>query len=356
VRPLAVVAALVLTLVAPTPAVAVTSPTPSGSNVVAVPYLGEIQVRPAEGYSFLDCGAMTAASAGLTAACDAGSWTLRATAYDPASAALRVPVALASGATRLSVDYLVALAPPEPPVLPDLDYGYPVPAGSRVLLPISDLRPECTLCELTGGVGLEVVGVDPAGSGTVTVTPTHVVVETDAGRSGAVEVQLRATDDLGQRSQTAVLTLHLYDGAADPLIASHVHAPFDLDAGAATSVDLTELFGAGATLLGCGAAIAGTVTCTPSGEALYQPANGTTPAVDQFAFHVATDEGEQATGSVTLLRGGPGLDELLAAPLAGADGADTAQSLVPALPPPPEETDDGGVFTPFAELLNRIGA
>ncbi|WP_207454273.1 hypothetical protein [Desertivibrio insolitus] len=356
VRALAVAAALLLPGLAATSATAA-APAPSGTNAVAVPYLGELQVRPAEGYSFLDCGTMTAASGGLTVACDATGWTLRATTYDPDAETLRVPVALGNATTQLTVDYLVSLEPPDAPVFADIDYGYPFPSGSRVLIPLSDLRPECTLCVETGGVGLEALAVEPADAARATVTPTHVVLETDAAHSGPVEVQLQATDDLGQRSQTALLTVHLYGSEEPPLLAAHATAAFAPEPGAPTTVDLTALFDGGATLLGCGAAIAGTVTCSPSGQAQYQPSGGTTPPVDQFSFHVAREDGEQATGSVTLLRGGPGLDELLALRLAPADGDERAAALVPALPPPPEQTDDGGgVFTPFARLLDRIGA
>ena len=370
---LAAGALLVLGTSAPTSA-AVPVPTPppanpTGPNTVTIPYLGELPIKPAETWAFADCGAILAATP-LAVDCAPDQVTFRATSYDPAFGVLRVPIALSQGARTLTIDYLISLEPPEKPEFTELDYDYPFPSGSRVLIPISDLQVVCGLCAQTGGVRIQAVSIKPKRAGTATVTPTHVVLAASSGYTGSAEVRLRVFDDIGQRSSTTSVTVHLYAAGSDPLSAWHVYLPFAADPAAATEVDLAALFGresgnaeeGDAVVLGCGAPAVGTVLCQPSGAASYHPRAGEPPASDQFSFHVSSTDGEQITGSVTLLRdaaqadAAPADDPAALTP-APAVGEASAVTIVPARQPPAETGESGaGLITPFARLLDRVGA
>lgn len=383
----------------------------TGPNAIAVPYTGEKVVKPAEGWTIEDCGAVRAAGAPLVTACDpAQGFTVVSPGYDPDYGELVVPVALSNGRSRASIDYVLRLEPPAAPELPVATYPFPAPAGGVLLIPISDLGVQCTAC--AEGGGLEVTSFAPAGAATVLPTETHLVVRPRAGFEGPLEVTVRFGDMYGGWSQPTVLTVPVSRQGADAPVAQHVLRPLPADGG---RFDLAELVaapgGEGAADMHflCGGAIHGAVVCDAAGTATYTPFEEA--AVDQFSFHVARG-GDLVTGSVTLVAPGAGetpvalpdtgvavteprtsaspaptpqpdpeeAEEAEEADAPGGDGApgddasgsdggaddeqSAPQELVllrvatPIAPPPPPAESGGrtGLFTPLVELLDRVGA
>lgn len=340
--------------VAPAGARAAPEPLPVGSNVVRIPYLGEIGVKPATSWRFADCPAIQAATP-LVVSCAPDTLVARAPVFDAEAEPARVPVLIADGTRSVTVDYLFVLEPPPEPELDDLDYPYPFTSGSRALVPVSDLGISCGLCAETGSVRLQVGTPSPRRAGVAGVTPTHVVFAARSGFVGDVEIPVRARDDVGQRSTAATLTLRFSLPGADPLVAPHLIID---SADAAEPMDLlAAVLGPDAELVGCGAPAAGSVLCRPDGTAVFQAAESAVGAADQFAFHVATPNGDLATGSVTILRGGIEAPPALEPGAAPTSRADTAALVVPALPPPAEDGEDGtGIATVFSRLLDRLRA
>ncbi|MBF0672059.1 MAG: hypothetical protein IR160_05675 [Salinibacterium sp.] len=331
------------------PATDATAATYTGANSVAIPYEGEAQVKPAEHWAFTDCAAALAAS-DLVTACEAQSVTFAAPVYDPDFGTVVVPLALGNGAVQLTVDYIVTLAPPPVPVLPDQAYGYPFAAGTRVMLPFSDLDIECQVCT---GMTVTVDSVAPREAGIGWATATHLVFAAAPDHVGPVELGVVVLDDLGQESAAASLTLSFYRAGERGLGAMHVFAERGADV---VSLDLREYAVAGdeeLRLIGCGAAVHGTVVCSPDGTALYHPT--ASAGADQFSFHLYSEAGEQATGSVTLVGSAAELPTTGLVPSRADD--DMTSALVPRLPPPDgaaEETP--GMFDAFVRLLDRVGA
>lgn len=339
------------------PAMATADPPPySGPNSVAVPYLGEVQAKPAEGWSFSDCAAVAAATS-LVAACEPQGITFAASEYDPDAGTTIIPVTLGNGGLTITVDYFVRLAAPPLPTLAEGPYGYPFAAGSHVLIPFSDLGIECTVCREAMSVVVD--SVSPRSAGTATATATHVVFSASPEFVGAAEVSLVVLDDFGQQSAAASLELAFYQAGDSHLAAAHVYRA--LEPTGSTALDLSTLAVASGDeplrLIGCGPAVHGTVMCSPDGTAEYHPTSSA--KVDQFSFHVVSESGEQATGSVTLVR--PSADDTAASagpvPSAGAGAEGPASLLVPRTPPPEgAAAETPGLFDHFTRLLDRVGA
>jgi hypothetical protein len=324
---------------------------PSGVTVVDIPYRSEIDVSPAEGWTVADCGAVTA-PAGIGIACEPTTLTFSAPQFDPALERQDVRVALTTGRTTIDVVYRVGLAPPEPPTAPSRAYPTPFAQGSRVLIPLSDLGILCTLCGAENGPTVTAVGVKPARAGTLAVTSTHLVFAAAPDFTGDAEVTIRATDDLDQESTDATLTVSLYATGPSTLLALHTVVAAERDG--TTAIDLSSLVATSGdgdpVITVCGAAVLGAVVCRPDGTAEFR---STGAPVDQFSFSVFTPDGEQATGSVTLVSGA-----LATAPppgLADASGETAAQTVVPARVPvedaPESETSP---FDPLKRLLDRV--
>ena len=325
-----------------------------GPTAVAIPYLGTTTIEPAEGWQVVDCSVPTAASP-LVVACHPDRIELAATAYDPAAVATIVPVPLSNGRTSMVFDYAVTLDPPEPPSVAPSRRMSPVAAGSVVLLPISDLGVECTVC--TAGGALDAVGVEPSSAGTAVATPTHLVFRPAAGFTGEAGIAVRFADDYGTWSHDATVSVPVYRPGPEPLIAVSVFAP---RADGATTIDLSSLaFSIGGSVvqvIGCGAPIHGTVVCGPDGAAVYSPVGEA--AVDQFSFQVAAANGEQATGSVTLVSGASELPDAGPVPASGGARSDdgVASQVVPAVPAEREQRGREGVFAPLIGTLDRVAA
>jgi hypothetical protein len=325
-----------------------------GPTAVAIPYLGTTTIEPAEGWQVVDCSVPTAASP-LVVACHPDRIELAATGYDPGAAATIVPVPLSNGRTSMVFDYAVTLDPPEPPSVAASRPMSPVAAGSVVLLPISDLGVECTVC--TEGGALDAVGVEPSSAGTAVATSTHVVFRPASGFTGEAGIVVRFADDYGTWSHDATVTVPVSRPGPEPLIALSVFAPL---AEGATTIDLSSLaFSIGGSVvqvIGCGAPIHGTVVCRPDGDAVYSPVGDA--AVDQFSFQVAAANGEQTTGSVTLVSGTSELPHGGPVPASGGARTDdgVASQVVPAVPAEREQRGREGVFAPLIGTLDRVAA
>lgn len=323
---------------------------PSGVTVVDIPYRSDIDVSPAEGWTIADCGAV-AAPAGIGIACEPTTLTFSAPDFDPGFERQDVPVTLTTGRTTLTVVYRVGLAPPEPPTVESRAYPTPAAQGSRVLIPLSDLGITCTLCGAENGPTVVTGGVSPARAGTLTVTSTHLVLAASPDFTGDAELTVRAVDDLGQESADGTLTVSLYATGPSTLVALHTVVTAERDG--ATPIDLAALVATSGeetpVITGCAAAVLGSVVCAADGTAEFR---STGAPVDQFSFSVVTADGEQATGSVTLVSGA-----LATAPLPGladARGEREAQTVVPARVPvedaPEAETSP---FDTLTALLDR---
>ena len=360
---------------------------PADSALVAVPFRAEAEVAMADGWAVADCGNV-AAPTDFAVACEPARLTITAPIYDPDRGTSLMPVLLANGPVTMAVTYRLTMAPPTPPSADELTYDYPAQVGDAVLLPLSDLGVRCDGCASTGPA-LEITGVSPSDAAVARVTPTHLVVQGAPQFVGDVTVSYRLRDGYGQSSETTSATIVFTrpaPGGDDGLVALAVAAPFATEG--PTTVDLSALFFAegDVALLGCGPAVTGSVECA-GGTATYQPlppVAGREPSdVDQFSFHVTTPDGRQATGSVTLVRGGAA-ERLPAGPIAtrvlddtarasgpaataaaaSGDGDATSdargfvQTLVPTLPADDEDAPDApvtGLFSPLISVLDRLG-
>ena len=330
------------------------APPASSPTSVSVPHLGTATIEPAEGWRITDCAAPAAASA-LVTACDEGRVELSSTGYDPGAVPVTVPVPMSNGRTSMTFEYRVTLAAPEAPTLTSHRAPGPVAAGSVLLVPISDLGVECTVC--AAGGTLAAVAVQPAEAGSLAVTPTHLVFRPALDFTGDAELVARFADDFGTWSDDAKFVVPVYAPGPDALIAQSVFVARGADG--AVSVDLAALaFASGGgevRLAGCGAAIHGSVACAADGTARY--ASSSVVAVDQFSFHVVSADGEQASGSVTVVGEASDLPQMGPAPAQGSrddDGVSTP--IVPRLPVDDQLTSRGGVFAPLIGTLDRVGA
>lgn len=324
----------------PPPGTAVTGPT-----VVEVPFEGPLDVKPAPGWAFADCGALRAATP-LVTACAPDGFTVLSPGFDPELPPVRVAVPLTSDAASLTIDYIIRLAAPEPPDAPDTDVALPVPAGARLVIPLSDLGLTCGRCT-PGTASIEVTGVDPASAGSARVTGAHLTFAAAADARGPAEIGVRVTDDIGDSSNIFLVTVHIVEPTPDALVGLHLLRPME-----AMTIEIADLAFAVGTddeprVVGCGSAFTGTVTCNPDAAVTYTPAAGATS--DQFSVRLATASGRQALASVTLGT----TDSATLAPAAGEASA----PLDVVLPPGAETAEEqAGATTGFTRLMDGLGA
>ena len=318
---------------------------------VAIPFHAVHEVPMGEGWLVEDCASLTA-PAGIIFTCEPDGMTFAAAEYDPGFAKTAFPVALVNGNQRLVVTYTVSQAPPAAPLIAEaLDYPYPFPAGSRVLLPYSDLAIGCEGCAGTGPT-VTVLGVEPAAAGSARATSTHLELMPTPGYVGPATVGFTLEDSFGQESAVGSVAVSFYAAGAAPLTA--LHAVMEVDDGS-LEIDLGSLVstadGGEYQIIGSGPPVLGTLDRNDDGTLHYLP-----PAdwagVDQFAFHVLAANGEQATGSVTLVDPlhardlAPGL--LISMPV---DGDAT---IVPTAPVTDDDAQSPGLFASLQQVLDRL--
>lgn len=351
----------------------------AGPSVVEVPLEQSLEVRPAAGWSFADCGALLEASE-LVTVCTAEGFTVTGPAYDADIDPVRVAVPLRSVGTgsELIVDYVIRLAEPSQPDAPDTTIDLPLTAGAVSLVPLSDLGLDCGLCS-AGEASIEVRKVEPGSAGAARVTGAHLVFSADPKARGSVEVDLRVKDDIGRASKTFKVMLHVSQPTRTPLQGLHLSRPAE-----ALSISAEELLGlppgsesaegseqpGGADepiiVAACGPALHGAVRCTPGGGIAYEPrsgpdgANGADDAEseqalpDQFSVRLVAPDGRQTLASVTLVAAGDRTPAVLA-PASGAERA-TLQFSLPRPPPQEEEEAPGGAVSGFSDLMDALGA
>lgn len=319
-------------------------------EAVAVPYLGETDIRPGAPWTVVAC---PDPPDGLRVSCAPDRVTLVADGYDPEWGERTLAVGIAGQLGSLEVRYRVILAPPEPPAADPVLWGVPVASGSQVLVPVAAFAATCTLC--TPGVALlDVAGVEPVSAAIAASTGTHVAVRVTPGFVGDLVVGVRLVDDAGQPLEFEI-ALRVGPAPAQPFGGLHVLVPL-ADDGTAT-VDLGALAWPEPlenTSFDCSAALTGSVACA-DGIAVYTapPADEDTdaPGGDQFLVRLVAPGGRLALASVTVLP--TGVAETTLAPAIGRDSA--ALPLV--LPPPPGEGDSAEVsaLEALAELLEPEG-
>jgi hypothetical protein len=322
---------------------------PANPAQVAIPYHGVYEAAMATGWTVESCDSLTAPD-DIIFTCEPETMTFSAEEYDPDFEPVPFPVAIVNGSQRLVVTYIVSHAlPVAPAVAEGIAYPYPFAAGSRVLLPYSDLGLTCEGCD-THGPQIEVLGVEPATAGTARATPTHLEIMPNTGFVGTLAVGLTLTDPFGQQSTAGSVLVSFYGRGDATLTALHVVVPADEPV-----IDLTALVidsddDADLHLLGCGVALYGTVTCA-NGVATYTPA-AEWPGIDQFSFHVLSGTGEQATGSITIVDAEHARE--LALGLVVSSDADAEGTIVPSTPVAEDEAVAGGFFAPLQSLLDRV--
>ena len=345
----------------------------AGPSVVEVPLEQSLEVRPAAGWSFADCGPLLKASE-LVTVCTAEGFTVTGPAYDADIEPVRVAVPLRSIGTgaELTVDYVIRLAEPSLPDAPDTTIDLPLTAGAVSLVPLSELGLDCGLCS-AGEASVEVRKVEPGAAGTARVTGAHLVFSADPEAQGPVEVDLRVKDDTERASKTFRVTLHVSQPTRPPLQGLHLLRPAE-----ALTVSAEDLLGplgfegggqpGGADepiiVAACGPALHGTVSCTPGGGIVYEPRSSGADGADdpeseqalpdQFSVRLVAADGRQTLASVTLVAAGGGAPAVLA-PASGAERA-TLQFSLPRPPPEHEEEAPGGAATGFIELMDALGA
>lgn len=321
--------------------------TSAGPSVVVVPLEETLEVRPAAGWSFLDCGTLLAASE-LVTACTAESFTVTGPAYDAEIPQVRVPVEMRGPGGNYTVDYVIRLAEPTPASAPDTKVGIPVPSGSVALIPLSSLGIDCGLCTV-GNATIEVGALDRLDLGVASVTGSHLVFSAAPGVQGAVEIDVRVNDDIETTSNTFKVTLYVSQAPTEAFHGLHLVRALEEQ-----ELEVSELLlepEEDVYISSCGPAMHGAVRCTPSGSIRYSPhANTETYPSDQFQVHIVAADGRQGLASVTLLDAGSGIS-----PAAGT----TRAKLDFTLPEPPSEEDEetaAGVTDTFAALMDTLGA
>ncbi|WP_148286243.1 Ig-like domain-containing protein [Curtobacterium sp. B8] len=302
---------------------------------IAVPYVGTAEVPLGDGWSVADCGRVNVPT-GVGATCTSDSLSLTSKGYRPDFGTVAMTVPERNGSLDLDVTHLVSLAPPTPPTVAEQTYDYPFEEGTTASVPYSDLGVRCDGC--AAGPRTRVVSAKPAGV-VATVTSTGLVVRPPASWTGTTSVRLRVTDDQGQRSSATVRVVFVAAGTSDPLAQDTVRR---LGRDGVLRIDLADLATARegrVRFSDCGSAVAGTVVCTDAGVATYRPSGSMTRA-DQFSFHVRTDSGDQATGTVTVLP---------------RSGSRTAATATGTLAPEEGEATETGVRYPATGLQTGLG-
>lgn len=342
-------AAVVVVLVSSGAALAATptdtaDASPAGPADVAIPFGDTASIEPQQPWRVASCADVRAASE-LVASCNAESIVLATEQYDPDAGLAVLPVELRAAGRTMTVQYRISLEAPPAPSARAVS-GRAVAAGALLRVPFSEFSLTCTVCDEGGGT--RVVEVDPAEAGSAWTTSTHVVFRASRDYRGEADIHVAFGDDYGTEGRTGV-NAFVYP-ARDEVMALDVAVPVDGDGRA--QVDLGALSasasGAEVTVVGCGAATHGSVTCD-DGVATY--AGGQVP--DQFAFRVYSGA-DQAWGSVTLLPA-----DGVAGPVATtrpAGDTPVAMTVVPPVPPEGGGESAGGLFAPFSEMLDRVGA
>ncbi|MGO3884939.1 MAG: hypothetical protein ACTJHU_01460 [Mycetocola sp.] len=350
---------------APSDAETEAPPQGPGGALIEVPYLGSIASTPAASWSFDNCGEIredfASAADGVNdevlriTDCSADSLTIASDLYDAEQPELSLPITLTDGALSTRLHYRVRLAPPEPPSFSqkEISYNHPVSAGSRALIPLSELGLGCATCG--DGVQLRVDEVAPAGA-SATASATHLIVTPGSNGAQTVAVTLAAADDSGLWSEPLSLTVRFVERGDQQILAAHV---IRTAADGRTSVTLDDLVTSDSewSVIGCGTAMHGLVVCGRDGTIDYipdidAPVSAGDRVIDQFSYHLATDAGEQDSGSITLVAPGGTLAQRTVAASTGAANSEgiTRTLVVPADPPP--ATTQTGRFDAFVRVLD----
>lgn len=333
---------------------------------VAIPYLGTLELSPAQGWFYTDCASSVAATPLLTT-CDAENMVFTSTEYEHDADPVVVPVGMTDGAVTLVVEYFVSLEPPPAPAFQNTIIDAPVYAGATTLIPFSELLLDCLVCD--AGVAVELVSIDPADQGIQAgIADMHLVIHAPESFRGTAQIQVRFRDDFGQWSTVSGVEVYVVPAPAQPIVALHTVVPMP------TETDeiplLQQVFAAGdtepdeVTLLGCGRPMHGTLLCSPDGIAEYVPeqtdeaAGDAPPApIDQFAYWVRSSDGVISSGSVTFTTGEvPAHGLASAARIPDPESEGVVTSIVPRVPV--AQLPDGstaGIFTPISRFLTEHG-
>ena len=324
---------------------------PANPTDVAIPYHAVFEAPMAEGWSVADCASLVAPE-DITFTCEPDAMTFAAETYDPEFEPVAFPVTLLYAAESLTVTYTITQAPPELPAAAEaFAYPYPFAAGTRVLIPYSDLALLCQGCTEFGPT-VEVLGTEPATAGSAVATASHLEVLPNPDFVGTITVGFTLEDPFEQVSEVGAVAISFY--APDTALTA-LHVVVAADEGVAQAVDLaalvTDASDDGFRILGCGAALHGTVVCTPDGTASYTP-DLEWRGADQFSFHVFGDGGEQATGSVTIVDSARA--EQLPLGLVRSTPMPEDGTIIPVALVDESETIASGLFSALQGVLDRV--
>lgn len=361
-RQITAVSSLVLTLwsivLSATSAVAEDEEPPS--STITVPYLGEVELPAAEGWTLV-CDPEIVVPAGVDVSCTSDGVTFRASTYDAEWGDHEIVVRQVTGTRFLDARYRVALAPPAPPVVTPTVWRSPADAGSTLLVPLSDLGLTCTACE-SGSV--DIVSVEPEDGAQVGTNGSHLVVRPASDFRGMLVVTVGVADQFGQSTPVPV-------GVAvrAPLgtVAGALHVARNIPAGAPSDHPVVELVWAadpddlaGARTISCGPALRGSVSCDSS-TVRYDPpllepnadGNVVDGITDQFSVRIVTRTGIELSASVTVTTVVDIAEPSRPVPVPASLGRSAALLLTPAIPAENRATGIG-LLTPLSSILDRI--
>lgn len=318
----------------------------AGPSDIAIPYADTASIEPQAPWRIADCDAVRALSP-LVRECDAETILLGAESYDAEAGVTVLPVSLTTGPRTMTVQYRVSMEPPPAPAATPVT-GRAVAAGALLRIPLSDFAVDCTVC--VDGGSTAVAEIDPVEAGSAWTTPTHVVFRASREFRGSADIHLIVADDYGTETRSGA-TVSVYPGV-DELVALDVAV--EISAEGRADIDLSALAGTTSnseiTVVGCGAAVHGSVVCL---DGVAQYTGPVDAGADQFGFHVIAG-GEQAYGSVVIVAEG---EPTGVVSVTRVDGDEPVPMLVrPPTPPESGGRATQGLFRPISAVLDRVGA
>lgn len=323
---------------------------PADPMTIEVPYLSQTQITINAAWELVACPAVPA-DAPVIIDCDEqeGGIVVTAESYDPGAGPWDLPIEVTTAdGTARTLDYLLALAAPEPPTPAAGLYEAPGTAGGRTLIPLAALVEECTYC--AAGVRIGAQAVEPEDGPMLVrawVGERHLVIDAEPGATEAV-IEITVEDDAGGVSQPAELTVPLLAAPASPALGLHLVVP----AQETVEVSATELVADSSdavwSIVACPQTVRGSVAC--DGDSVsFARAGAPDGLEDQLALTLMSEDGRSVTASVTVSPSAPSTR------LAGAAPEQDATVPLATRAPATTTRDDAGADTGvLTSLWSRI--
>ncbi len=321
----------------------------TGPTHISLPYLSNAQASLPKTWQATSCDLTTELDPELLAfSCKDNQLSVSSQKYDPKIKSATISVELIRDTFTTHLLYEVHFEPPAKPQASPVNYNYPFAQGVRAIIPLSDLGTQCEGCQQTGGT-YTVGSVEPSSAGKLDFSDTHLVFSPAPDFQGKVLLSYSVTDAYGTESDPLELTLaYKKTNKKQPILTSQLITVDDRGFTEGQALDgAIDPEKKALTLLGCGDAFHGKVTCGGDGSFTYVAPAGFI-GIDQFAIHVYSDSGEQAVGTVQVgvRRDAPPADTTKLAPEA------TSAFLSPN-PRSNTEIAANGIFSGLVQVMNR---